>query len=70
MTIRNGFFEQQVNVVSSQTLLDAIKHPEKYQYLIVRVWGFSAYFNDLSDDYKKVIVNRALNSEKALSQLG
>lgn len=69
-TIKNGFFEQQMNVVSSKTLVDAMSHPEKYPYLIVRVWGFSAYFNDLPDDYKKIVIDRAINSEKALLQLG
>ena len=37
---------------SSKTLIDARDNPEKYPGLIVRVWGFSAYFNDLPDEYK------------------
>ena len=53
----------QMNVVDSKTLIDAKKHPEKYKHLIVRVWGFSAYFNDLPDEYKMVLINRALASE-------
>ena len=31
--------------------------------LIVRVWGFSAYFNDLPEEYKEYIIERALRSE-------
>ena len=63
LAIKNGLFEMQMNVVDSKTLIDAKKHPEKYKHLIVRVWGFSAYFNDLPDEYKMVLINRALASE-------
>ena len=62
--INIGFFEMQMNVISSETLIDAKKNPEKYPNLIVRVWGFSAYFNDLSEDYQDLLIQRALNSEK------
>jgi trans-4-hydroxy-L-proline dehydratase len=37
----------QFNVVNVNTLRDAQKHPEKYRDLIVRVAGYSDYFNDL-----------------------
>lgn len=63
-TIKLGFFEQQINVVSSEMLIDAKKHPEKHPDLIVRVWGFSAYFNDLTEDYKDLLITRAIESEK------
>ena len=56
----------QMNVVHSQTLLSAQKHPEKYPDLIVRVWGFSAYFNDLPENYQNVLIERALESESAV----
>ncbi|MFR7031030.1 glycine radical domain-containing protein, partial [Streptococcus pneumoniae] len=35
----------QYNVVSRETLIDAQKHPEKHRDLIVRVAGYSAFFN-------------------------
>ena len=60
-----GFFEMQMNVVSSSTLIEAKKNPEAYPDLIVRVWGFSAYFKDLSDDYQDLLIRRALESERA-----
>lgn len=63
--IKKGFFEMQMNVVSSKTLLEARKHPEDFPNLIVRVWGFSAYFKDLPDDYKDVLIERALKNEGA-----
>ena len=48
----------QFNVVSAETLLDAQKHPEKYEDLIVRVAGYSDYFNDLGKDLQDEIIRR------------
>lgn len=48
----------QFNVVSADTLRDAQKHPEKYRDLIVRVAGYSDYFNDLGEDLQNEIINR------------
>jgi formate C-acetyltransferase len=48
----------QFNVVSAETLRDAQKHPEKYRDLIVRVAGYSDYFNDLGEDLQNEIIKR------------
>lgn len=64
--IKVGYFQMQMNIMDSATLIDAKAHPEKYPGLIVRVWGFSAYFNDLPEAYKDVLIERALQSEKLL----
>jgi formate C-acetyltransferase len=48
----------QFNVVSAETLRDAQKHPEKYQDLIVRVAGYSDYFNDLGTELQDEIIRR------------
>jgi len=48
----------QYNVVSAETLRDAQKHPEKYRDLIVRVAGYSDYFNDLGEDLQNEIIRR------------
>ena len=48
----------QYNVVSRETLLDAQKHPEKHQDLIVRVAGYSAFFNVLSPQTQNDIIAR------------
>ena len=40
-------WSRQFNVVSRETLLDAQISLEKHRDLIVRVAGYSAYFNDL-----------------------
>ncbi|MCR5249102.1 MAG: hypothetical protein K6E50_00695 [Lachnospiraceae bacterium] len=66
-SIRAGFFEMQMNVVSSKTLIEARKDPEKFPNLIVRVWGFSAYFKDLPEEYQEVLIRRALENERKAS---
>jgi len=48
----------QFNVVDADTLRDAQKHPEKYRDLIVRVAGYSDYFNDLGTDLQNEIIAR------------
>jgi formate C-acetyltransferase len=48
----------QFNVVSADTLRDAQKFPEKYQDLIVRVAGYSDYFNDLGEALQNEIIRR------------
>lgn len=48
----------QFNVVSAKTLKDAQKHPEKYRNLIVRVAGYSDYFNDLGTALQNEIIRR------------
>jgi len=53
----------QFNVVSSETLKDAQKHPEKYRDLIVRVAGYSDYFNDLGEDLQNEIIKRTEHEE-------
>ena len=57
-SFKKGLFEVQLNVVDKQTLIDAKAHPEKYPNLVVRVWGFSAYFNDLPEEYKDNLIAR------------
>ena len=48
----------QFNVVDADTLREAQKHPEDYKDLIVRVAGYSDYFNDLGEDLQNEIICR------------
>lgn len=48
----------QFNVVSVDTLKAAQKNPENYKDLIVRVAGYSDYFNDLGEDLQNEIIQR------------
>jgi formate C-acetyltransferase len=53
----------QCNVLDYKKLIDAFTNPNKYPNLIVRVWGFSAYFKDLPIEYQKLILQRAKQYE-------
>jgi formate C-acetyltransferase len=53
----------QFNVVDEGTLREAQKHPENYRDLIVRVAGYSDYFNDLGEDLQEEIIKRTGHSE-------
>jgi len=48
----------QFNVVNADTLRAAQKEPEKYRDLIVRVAGYSDYFNNLSKTLQNEIISR------------
>ena len=61
--ILNGIYQLQANVVDSKTLIAAKNDPQRFPNLIVRVWGFNAYFNDLPEEYKDYLIERALQSE-------
>ena len=63
MIIRTFFnrlegYHVQYNVVDKATLLDAQAHPEKHKDLIVRVAGYSAFFNVLSKATQDDIIGR------------
>ena len=53
-----GGHQLQLNAVSRETLLDAQKHPEDHQNLIVRVWGWSGHFVQLDKGYQDQIIER------------
>lgn len=48
----------QYNIVSRDTLLDAKRNPTKHRDLVVRVAGYSAYFNDLAAETQDDIIAR------------
>ncbi len=51
----------QFNVVDTDTLLDAQQHPEEYRDLLVRVAGYSDYFNDMTEQLQNEIIARTLH---------
>ena len=55
---RKGGQEMQINSVSRKVLIDAMEHPEKYQDLVVRVSGFSAYYTKLDRAVQLDILSR------------
>ena len=63
MLIRTFFnrlhgYHVQYNIVDRATLLDAQQHPERHKDLIVRVAGYSAFFNSLSKATQDDIIGR------------
>ena len=53
----------QFNIVDTQTLLDAQQQPEEYKDLLVRVAGYSDYFNDMTEQLQNEIIARTENAE-------
>ncbi|MDP6908599.1 MAG: pyruvate formate lyase family protein, partial [Flavobacteriales bacterium] len=56
---KKGGMQIQLNVLDTDMLKDAKDNPEKYPNLLVRVSGYSAYFNDLSPAMKDEIIHRS-----------
>lgn len=59
MFIKNKGHQLQLNAINAETLKDAQRHPENYRNLIVRVWGWSAYFVELDKVYQDHLIRRA-----------
>jgi len=53
----------QFNVITADTLRKAKKNPEQYNDLIVRVAGYSDYFNDLTEELQDEIIARTEHSD-------
>ena len=58
----NDGYHIQFNVLNTDILRDAQKHPEKYRDLVVRVAGFSAFFTKLHPGVQNEIIERTLQS--------
>ncbi len=66
-TLIRSYFAQgghhvQFNVVDTATLIAARENPEEYRDLLVRVAGYSDYFNDIHDNLKQEIIDRTENA--------
>ena len=51
----------QFNIVDTQTLLDAQANPDKYKGLLVRMAGYSDYFNDMNTQLQNDVIARTEN---------
>ena len=61
-----GFFAKggsqvQFNILDSEVLQAARKSPEDHRDLVVRISGYSAYFNDLTEEMKDELIIRSLH---------
>ncbi len=59
----SGGHHIQFNVVDTQTLRQAQKDPESYRDLMVRVAGYSDYFNHLAPALQEDVICRTMNRE-------
>ena len=53
-----GGMQVQISVVDRAELEDALIHPEEHKNLIVRIGGYSTYFNRLSLELKREVIKR------------
>ena len=60
--LESGGSVLQMNVVDTETLLDAREHPERYPDLMVRVSGYTAYFSSLAEEIQDEIIHRTMIS--------
>ncbi|MBE6551434.1 MAG: pyruvate formate-lyase [Ruminococcaceae bacterium] len=56
--IDRGGHQLQLNTVNLEKMLDAQKHPELHKQLVVRIWGWSAYFVELDKEYQDHVIAR------------
>ena len=56
-----GGHHVQFNIVDTATLKMAQRHPEEYKDLLVRMAGYSDYFNDMNEDLQMDIIDRTQN---------
>ena len=59
----SGGMQMQANVLDPGVLLEAQDDPERHPNLLVRVSGYSAYFNDLSPEVQQDIIERSLHGQ-------
>jgi len=57
-----GGMQVQVNVLDPAVLREAMANPTSHPWLLVRVSGYSAYFNDLSPSMQQEILERSLHA--------
>ena len=53
-----GGHQLQLNAVNLEAMKDAQIHPEAHQHLVVRIWGWSAYFVELDKEFQDHVIAR------------
>lgn len=53
-----GGHQLQLNAVNTEVMKAAQENPNAYRQLVVRIWGWSAYFVELDVDYQNHVIRR------------
>ena len=53
-----GGLQLQINVVDQSVLRDALEHPERHGDLVIRMGGYSEYWNNLSRALQESVLER------------
>ena len=53
-----GGMQLQISVLDHAEIVDAMAHPDQHENLMVRIGGYSTYFNWLSPELKQEVLNR------------
>lgn len=72
--LTRGYFavggqQVQYNIIDPAVLLDAKRHPERHRDLVVRISGYSAYFNDLTEAMQDDVIARTLHGRPGCQDL-
>ncbi|MBQ0106197.1 MAG: DUF3029 family protein, partial [Armatimonadetes bacterium] len=56
--LKGGGMQLQATVIDQKAMKEAMVNPEKYKSLIVRIGGYSEYFNNLTEALKREVIKR------------